>query len=94
MEWLTVSQPKVSIDVWGTVHEIIFDANIYIAVYVTYCVTHHGEALIATYPNVKTLMCYFHVVNCCKKNLRSQPWATQKQICEYVYYLHSFWVQL
>jgi hypothetical protein len=46
------------------------------------------DALIATYPNVKTLMCYFHVVNCCKKNLRSLPAATQKQSCDDVYHLH------
>ena len=33
-------------------------------------------------------MCYFHVVNCCKKNLRSHPAATQKRICDEIYHLH------
>jgi hypothetical protein len=56
---------------------------------VTFFVTYYRDALIATYPKVKTLMWYFHVVDCCKKNLRSHPAATQKQICEDVYYLHS-----
>jgi hypothetical protein len=64
-------------------------SNIYIAVPVTFCVTIYRTALIATYPNVKTLMCYFHVVNCCKKNLRSHPAANQKLVYEGVYYLHT-----
>jgi hypothetical protein len=34
-------------------------------------------------------MCYFHVVNCCKKKLRSNPTVTQKMICEEVYFLHT-----
>lgn len=38
---------------------------------------------------MKTLMCYFHVVSCCKKNLRSHPAATQKMISDEVYFLHT-----
>jgi len=34
-------------------------------------------------------MCYFHVVNCCKKNVRSLPAATQKSIVEDIYSLHT-----
>ena len=34
-------------------------------------------------------MCYFHVVSCCKKNLRSHPAATQKMISDEVYFLHT-----
>jgi len=60
--------------------------------YVTVCITIHvniyRDALIAIYPNIQTLMCYFHVVNCCKKNLRSHPAATQKLICDTVLYLN------
>jgi hypothetical protein len=63
-------------------------SKIYINVSITFCVTYYRDALIATHPNVKSLMCYFHTVNCCK-NLRSHPAATQKQICEDVHYLHS-----
>ena len=33
-------------------------------------------------------MCYFHVVNCCKKSLRSHPAATQKLICDEIHHLH------
>jgi hypothetical protein len=61
---------------------------IYLAVPVTFCVTVYRAAFIATYPHVKTLMCYFHVVNCFEKNLRSHPAATQKLICD-VYYLNT-----
>jgi hypothetical protein len=60
--------------------------------YVAVCVNIHinifRDALIATYPNIKTLMCYFYVVNCCKKNLRSHPAATQKRICDDIYHLY------
>jgi hypothetical protein len=51
--------------------------------------TVYRTALLATYPCVKTLMCYFHVVYCCKKNLRNHPAVTKKMICEEVYYLHT-----
>jgi len=34
-------------------------------------------------------MCYFHVVSCCKRNLRSHPAATQKMISDEVYFLHT-----
>ena len=60
----------------------------YKTVYATFCVKSYRDALIATYPNIKTLMCYFHVVNCCKKNLRSHPAVTQKTICDDIYHLH------
>jgi hypothetical protein len=60
--------------------------------YVTVCITIHvniyRDALIAIYPNIQTLMCYFHVVNCCKKSLRNHPAATQKLICDEIYNLH------
>jgi hypothetical protein len=63
-----------------------------ISEYETVCVTIYVniymDALIAIYPNIQTLMCYFHVVNCCKKNLRSHPAATQKLICDEIYHLH------
>jgi hypothetical protein len=60
----------------------------YVAVCVTIFVNIYRDALTAIYPNIKTLMCYFHVVNCCKKNLRSHPAATQKVICDEIYHLH------
>ncbi len=50
----------------------------YKTVSITHCVKPYRDALIATHKNVKTLMSYFHVVKCCKKNLRSYPAATQK----------------
>jgi hypothetical protein len=63
-----------------------------ISEYVTVCetiyVNIYRDALIAIYPNIQTLMCYFHVVNCCKKNLRSHPAAIQKLICDEIYNLH------
>jgi hypothetical protein len=62
---------------------------LYTSISVTHCVTYYRVALIVTYTNIKNLMCYFHMMNCCKKNLRNHPSATQKQICKYVYYLHS-----
>jgi hypothetical protein len=60
----------------------------YITVCVTIYVNIYRDALIAIYPNIQTLMCYFHVVNCCKKNLMSHPAATQKLICDEIYNLH------
>jgi hypothetical protein len=62
---------------------------IYRNVSATYCITVYRTAFLATYLHVKTLMCYFHMVNYCKKNLRSHPAVTQKKICEDVYYLHT-----
>ena len=61
----------------------------YVTVYVTISVNIYRDALIAIYPNIETLMCYFHVVNCCKKNLRSHQAATQKVIIDEIYNLHS-----
>jgi hypothetical protein len=55
---------------------------------VTIYVNIYRDALIAIYHNIQTLMCYFHVVNCCEKNLRSHPAATQKLICDEIYHLH------
>ncbi len=52
----------------------------YMTLYVMFYINNYRDALIATYPNIKTLMCYFHVVNVCKKNLRSYPAATQKKL--------------
>jgi hypothetical protein len=54
----------------------------YVTVCVTIYVNIYRDALIAIYPNIKLLMCYFHVVNCCKKNLRFHPAGTQKVICD------------
>ena len=60
----------------------------YVAVCVTMYVNIYRDALITIYPNIQTLMCYFHVVNCCKKNIRSHPAATQKVIIDEIYILH------
>jgi hypothetical protein len=57
--------------------------------YVTVCVTIYvnifRDALRAIHPNIETLMCYFHVVNSCKNNLRSHPAATPKVIFDEIY---------
>ncbi len=53
---------------------------VYVTVYVAISVNIYRDALISIYPNIETLMCYFHVVNCCKKNLRSHQAPTQKVI--------------
>jgi hypothetical protein len=58
-----------------------------VAVCVNIHVYLYRDALIAIYPNIKTLMCYFHVVNFCKENLRSHLAATQKVICDQIYHL-------
>jgi len=42
----------------------------YVTVCVTIYVNIYRDALIAIHPNIQTLMCYFHVVNCCKKIAR------------------------
>jgi hypothetical protein len=60
----------------------------YVAICVTVYINIYRDALIATHSNIKTLMCYFHMVNCCKKNLRSHPAATQKLFCDEIYHLY------
>ncbi len=62
---------------------------VYVTVYVAISVNIYRDALISIYPNIETLMCYFHVVNCCKKNLRSHQAPTQKVIIDEIYNLHS-----
>jgi len=60
----------------------------YVTLWVTIYVNIYMATLISIYPNIQTLMCYFHVVNCCKKSPRNHPAATQKLICDEIYNLH------
>jgi hypothetical protein len=46
------------------------------------------DNLLITYSQIKHLMCYFHVVKCCKDNLKQCTKAEQKQIFADIYYLH------
>ena len=54
----------------------------------TYPLTLFRDALLTTYPQMKHLMCYFHVAKCCKDQLKRCTKAAQKSIMDEVYYLH------
>jgi hypothetical protein len=47
------------------------------------------DALLTTYPSVKHLMCYFHVVKNCKDHLKSFPKEVQKTFLCDIQFLHS-----
>jgi hypothetical protein len=58
----------------------------------TFCIPfsfQHRDALLTTYPSVKHLMCYFHVVKNCKDHLKSFPKEKQKTILCDIQFLHS-----
>ncbi len=50
--------------------------------------TFFRDALLTTYPEFVHLMCYFHVVKCCKDNLKRCSRAEQKPIFHDIYYFH------
>jgi hypothetical protein len=54
----------------------------------TYPLTLFRDALLTTYPQMKHLMCYFHVAKCCKDQLKRCTKTEQKSIMDEVYYLH------
>ncbi len=47
------------------------------------------DALLKTYPTIKHLMCYFHVVKNCKDRVKCRPKAVQESIMTDIQYLHS-----
>ena len=51
-------------------------------------ITLFRDALLTTYPQMKHLMCYFHVAKCCKDQLKRCTKTEQKSIMDDVYYLH------
>ncbi len=87
MEWQTAKSPKgIFFTTWYLLCFII--QNIF---FITFCILfsfQHRDALLTTYPSVKHLMCYFHIVKNCKDHLKSFPKEVQKTILCDIQFLH------
>lgn len=51
------------------------------------------DALLTTYPTIKHLMCYFHVIKNCKDHVKCRPKSVQESIMKDIYYLHQSYSQ-